>query len=317
MTRDPAGRLGRAFFLLSLPILLGLILALVLQSKVLPNPVLIGQITVDLGTLVFLAGLVLSGLGSAGAIVSWYWRRRSTRMLTAAHQRWDDGHRRFIHRLDHEIKNPLATLQVSLTSLQQQTVQGDQESQLLQSAQEQITRLRRLLQDMRKLADLETYPLERESINLAVLLHDAIAAVREVSGQSERSVSMITPQIPWSPTPVQGDSDLLALAFYNLLNNAFKYTDLKDAIEILIREDSTTVTVDIADSGPGIIEADLPHIFEELYRGESARQVEGSGLGLALVKKIVERHGGQITVRSRVGQGTVFTVRLPLLPDKK
>jgi signal transduction histidine kinase len=83
----------------------------------------------------------------------------------------------------------------------------------------------------------------------------------------------------------------------------------------LVREGNTALTVDVADSGPGIVEADLSHVFEELYRGENAKGVEGSGLGLALAKKIVECHDGQISVRSRLGHGTVFTVRLPLPPE--
>jgi two-component system OmpR family sensor kinase len=164
-----------------------------------------------------------------------------------------------------------------------------------------------LVQDLRKLADLETYPIEPEAINLTELLQAVIIAVRDASDQQERPVSVIAPQTPWPPTPVKGDSDLLTLAFYNLLNNAFKYTPPRNGIEILIREDSTTVTVDVADSGSGIGEVDLPHIFEELYRGENAGPVEGSGLGLALAKQVVEGHNGKITVRSRIGQGTIFT----------
>jgi two-component system OmpR family sensor kinase len=70
--------------------------------------------------------------------------------------------------------------------------------------------------------------------------------------------------------------------------------------------------VDVADTRPGIAEEDLPHVWEELYRGQRASGVPGSGLGLALVHAIVQRHGGQVNLRSRSGQGTVFTVRLPI-----
>jgi two-component system OmpR family sensor kinase len=185
----------------------------------------------------------------------------------------------------------------------------------MQSGQEQITRLRHLFQNLRKLADLEAQPLEPEPINLAELLSDSIAAVRGQAGRSNRTVDLITPRVPWSPAAVLGDPDLLLLVFYNLVDNACKFTSPDDTIEVLLREGDTALTVDVADSGPGIAEADLPHIFEELYRGENAKGVEGSGLGLALAKKIVERHDGQISVRSRVGHGTVFTVRVPLPPE--
>jgi two-component system OmpR family sensor kinase len=70
--------------------------------------------------------------------------------------------------------------------------------------------------------------------------------------------------------------------------------------------------VEVADTGPGIPEPEIAHIWDELYRGEGARGIPGSGLGLALVRAIVERHGGQVSLRSRAGQGTVFSLRLPL-----
>ena len=76
-------------------------------------------------------------------------------------------------------------------------------------------------------------------------------------------------------------------------------------------EDSAQVTVEIADAGPGIPQQELPHVWEELYRGQGARGVPGSGLGLALARAIAERHGGRVTLRSRAGQGTVVTMRLP------
>ena len=131
-----------------------------------------------------------------------------------------------------------------------------------------------------------------------------------------RAVELLTQRFPWSPPPVLGDLDLLLVAFYNLIDNACKFGGSDDSVQVRISEDGATVLVEIADNGPGIAEADLPHVFEELYRGNGARGIEGSGLGLALVKKIVERHGGSVAVRSRPGQGTVFTVRLPAGPAR-
>ena len=84
------------------------------------------------------------------------------------------------------------------------------------------------------------------------------------------------------------------------------------AIEVRAFEDGRRVVVEVADTGPGIPEGNLPHVFEELYRGENARGVEGSGLGLALVRAVAQHHGGNVTVRSREGEGTAVTLRLPL-----
>ena len=80
-------------------------------------------------------------------------------------------------------------------------------------------------------------------------------------------------------------------------------------------EDGARVAIEVADTGPGIPEAEQPHVWEELYRGQATRAVPGSGLGLALVRTIVQRHDGRIDLRSRVGQGTVVTLRLPTRLD--
>jgi signal transduction histidine kinase len=86
---------------------------------------------------------------------------------------------------------------------------------------------------------------------------------------------------------------LLWLVFYNLLDNACKFTRPEDAIELRAVEDGHWLVVEVADTGIGIAEDDLPHLFEELYRGSNARGVEGSGLGLSLVQRVVTRHGAQ------------------------
>jgi signal transduction histidine kinase len=110
-----------------------------------------------------------------------------------------------------------------------------------------------------------------------------------------------------------GDRDLLGLAFYNLIDNALKFSGSGNAVQVRAREDGRSLVVEVADGGPGIPAEDLPHIFEELYRGANARGIPGSGLGLALAARIVDLHGGSLKVASRQGerQGTVFSLHLP------
>ena len=120
--------------------------------------------------------------------------------------------------------------------------------------------------------------------------------------------------VPCATFPcIVGDRDLLVLAMYNLVENALKFTSAQESVEVRAMEDGKAVVMEVADSGAGIPPEDLPKIFEELYRGSNARGTEGSGLGLALVSRIVALHGGQIEVRSRQTEprGTVFTIRLP------
>ena len=117
---------------------------------------------------------------------------------------------------------------------------------------------------------------------------------------------------------ITGDRDLLVLAVYNLVENALKFTCETDSVEIRVNEDGRAILIEVADSGVGIPAEDVSKIFEELYRGSNARSTEGSGLGLALVYRIIALHDGQITVRSSQEEprGTVFTIRLPVTKKK-
>ena len=114
------------------------------------------------------------------------------------------------------------------------------------------------------------------------------------------------------PLPaVPGDPDLLFVALYNVAANAAKYSEAEDLIEVRGSEQAGSVVLEIADTGRGIPPADQPVVFEELARGANARDRPGSGLGLALARTIVARHGGDITLVSREGQGTRVRVSLP------
>ena len=135
---------------------------------------------------------------------------------------------------------------------------------------------------------------------------------QEQAGADERHLNLSIPQAPWPLPNVQGDPDLLVLAIHNLLENALKYSRPGDTLELRAFEDGTDIVIEVADTGPGIPVEEQPHVWEELYRGEAGRGVPGSGLGLALVRAIAERHHGGVSLRSRLGQGTVFTLRLPV-----
>jgi two-component system OmpR family sensor kinase len=129
---------------------------------------------------------------------------------------------------------------------------------------------------------------------------------------AEYQLNLSIPQAPWPLPKVRGDPDLLLLAVHNLLENALKFSRPGDTLELRAFEDGPEVVIEVADTGPGIPEEEQPHVWEELYRGEAGRGVPGSGLGLALVRAIAERHNGRVGLRSRLGQGTVFTLRLPI-----
>ncbi|MCI0396849.1 MAG: HAMP domain-containing histidine kinase, partial [Chloroflexi bacterium] len=176
---------------------------------------------------------------------------------------------------------------------------------------EQILRLNELVIQLRKLGELETVAIEHEPVRVDDLLSELVAEFQTGDAGAQRHMTLSLPQVPWPLPEVAGDADLLYLALRNLLGNAVKFTRPGDAIQVRAFEDSTQVIVEIADKGPGIPPDEAPYVWDELFRGQMARGLPGSGLGLALVKAIVERHGGQVGLRSRLNQGTVVTVRLP------
>ncbi len=287
-----------------LPLMAGIALAALWLARGWANPIL--YMRADVGTLSLLLGLAGSAMWGAGLLLRWITRRGFERSLHHFRHEQAEAHLRFIRRLDHELKNPLTAIRAGLANLNEQ---GN--GTALGSVRTQVDRLARLTADLRKLADLETQPVEQEPIDMGELLGEVIELAEEKRKPAACPISLHLPHVPWPLPPVAGDRDLMFLALHNLLDNACKFCGPNDAIEIRAFEDGPSVTVEVADTGPGVEEDDLPHLGEELYRGSSTRSAEGSGLGLALVQAIVRRHGGTVTIRSRVGQGTLVALRFP------
>jgi two-component system OmpR family sensor kinase len=285
------------------------IASLVADVPLLPNPIL--YLRVDLGTALLLAGLALSSL-MAGGLLLWEWaERRCGQRVAGLRTQAAAERRRFLQRLDHELKNPLTAIRAGLANV----VNGlttDTQRDALESVETQALRLSRLTADLRKLSELEARLLERVSVNVTELLQEAVALAQEQPEAGTRQLNLTLPQAPWPVPDVPGDWDLLFLAIHNLLDNALKFTRPGDTVEVRAFEDGAFVAIEVADTGPGIPQEELSRVWEELYRGQGARGIPGSGLGLALTRAIVERHGGRVTLRSRAGQGTVFTLRLPV-----
>jgi len=314
----------RRILFLSLPFVVGLILS-VLAQVFLPTifPILS---SIDFGTAAFVFGVTIRNSGvvafffgfilTALILFIYYWDQRriaQTQTLYADYlQDVGDKRRNFLRRLDHEIKNPLTGLRAALVNLTEEKTEEERQ-RAVGNASRAVERLTRLLTDLRKLADLEERAIERFPVNVPELLEDVVTAVRILPTHEKREISVLIPKVP-SPFPtITGDRDLLLLAVYNLVENALKFTSAQDSIEVRALEDGRSIVIEVADSGMGIPSDDVSKIFEELYRGSNARSTEGSGLGLALVHRIVTLHHGGVGVRSSQVEprGTVFTVRLP------
>ena len=292
----------------ALPLLVGWLLAILLAQNILPNPLL--YLRISLSTAVLLTGFFITLL----LTVALWWHSRQRARLGQQRQTLrttaTEDRRRFLQRLDHELKNPLMAIRAGLANAGNGHDAATR--QALTSIETQTLRLSQLTADLRKIAELETRPLEVAPIKMGGLLAEVFELAQDHPDSQGRKLTLTVPQAPWPLPSVSGDRDLLFLAIYNLLENALKYTDVTDTIEIRAREDGRFVIIEVADTGPGIAIDEQTYIWEELYRGEAARGVPGSGLGLALVKAIVMRHDGQVALSSRSGQGTLVVLRLPI-----
>ncbi len=293
-----------------LPLVGGLLASILVQWVWNPVPILVFKI--DIGMMAFIAGfgitIFLLGLRIASQLKEAQAEKKIEDTVRASEQ----GRRRFIRRLDHEIKNPLTGMRAALVNLQE-AQSKDERIRAAENAKRAVERLTRLLSDLRKLSDLDERALELTPVDVPELLGDVVDAASSIPAYSGRNVHLFIPKVP-SPFPlVTGDRDLLVLAVYNLVDNALKFTSAKEPVEVRALDEGKDIVVEVADSGAGISSEDLPKIFEELYRGSNARSTDGSGLGLALVNRIVTLHGGRVDVRSRQEEprGTVFTLRLP------
>ncbi len=292
--------------LLLLPIIIGVGLSLILNSGWLPNPII--YLRADVGTLFVLVGCGLALIGLIGFVT---WTRGEQRAERKARVWLADDRRQFVRRLDHELKNPLTAIRAGLANVAAAD-EGTTRRDALHSVDAQVLRISRLSADLRKLAELGTRAIETTPVDLAEIIQHVVELARERPETDQRRLTITLPQAPWPLASVQGDRDLLFLALHNLLDNALKFTRPGDTIEVRAFEDDAHVVIEVADTGPGIPEAELPHVWEELYRGERAHGVAGSGLGLPLVRAIIDQHHGRIVMRSLVDHGTVVTLRFPM-----
>ena len=311
------GRTGRWVLLgaAALPAVLGAVVALVL---LVPGRSLRLVVGTPLPVAAVLTGVLVSACWLA-VVLGVRGRRAAVLRAEAAGEargraQERAAHRRFLLRLDHEMKNPVTALRAALPGVVPDPAALDPAAAgAYATLQQQTLRLSGLVGGLRKLAELETRPLEQEDVDLVQVVQDAVADLGDQAAASgvPRTVTVTVPRAPWPLPHVRGDVDLLYLAVYNLLANALKFSPAGSPVEVRGSEDDGVVVVEVADSGTGIPEHELDAVFDELARGAQARGTPGSGLGLALVRVVAQRHGGTVTLRSRPGQGTSARLRLP------
>jgi two-component system sensor histidine kinase MprB len=215
-----------------------------------------------------------------------------------------DRQRQLVADAGHELRTPLTSLRTNLELLSQADSRGGLEPQsrteLMSDIQFQIAELTTLIGDLTELARDEPIPAQLEPVDLADVVEHAVARVRRRAAD----LSFDTDLEPWQVT---GESGALERAVTNLLDNAAKWSPPLGTITVRLHQG----TLYVADQGPGIRDEDLPHVFERFYRSRESRTMPGSGLGLSIVRKVAERHGGAVVAGSAPGGGAAFWMRVP------
>lgn len=241
------------------------------------------------------------------------------RVLNAMARQLDEREtvrRDFLANVSHELRTPVANVQFTAEALLAGAADDPvRRRQMLETIAREADRLARLVRQLLDLLRLQSGRLPLASTPLAVseLLEDAVArfAVRaEAAGVTLEATTS-------GPSPIlDADPDRLAEVLDNLVDNALRSTPPGGRVRLDARTEGDLVVLAVSDTGVGIPPGDLPFVFEKFYRGSAGRDrgSGGSGLGLSIVKAIVEAHGGRITVHSQPGQGTTFEITLPRAP---
>jgi signal transduction histidine kinase len=223
--------------------------------------------------------------------------------------------RDFVANVSHELKTPLTSIQGFAQAILDGTASTPEEQQ--QAAQvvyDESERMYRMVLDLLELARLDagTVEFEMGEVDLGLLLQAVVERFAPQSSQAEVELVLAVEGLP----PVTGDGDRLAQVFNNLVDNALKHTPPGGQVQLEGKMEGGQVLVSVKDNGPGIPEDELSRIFERFYQLDKSRRggpTHGSGLGLAIANQIVHAHHGQISVRSIVGVGSEFIVRLPIV----
>jgi signal transduction histidine kinase len=228
-----------------------------------------------------------------------------------------DRSRDFLADVSHELRTPIAALRTFNELLKGKAgADSDARAEFLESGGQQIERLDWLATNLLELSKLDSglvlLELRPDDLRAAVE-----SAVEQADGTARKRGVRLSHQLPDQPLRIRHDPQRIGQVVTNLVHNAIKFTPRGGSVEVRLAPAGSGARIDVIDTGVGIDEDELPHVFERFYRGSQANEARGSGsgLGLAIVRSIVDMHGGTITVESQVGAGSRFTVTLP--PDPR
>lgn len=217
----------------------------------------------------------------------------------------------FISNVSHELQSPLTSISGFAELLRNGSITQQQRSHYIDVIETEAKRLSKLSENLLRLSSLDAnaQPLTLTVFSLDKQIQNAVLMLEPQWSANELEISVELEKVS-----VEGDEGLLSQIWVNLLHNAIKFTPKGGKIDIALTSSEAVAVCRISDSGIGLSEEDRMHIFERFYKADKSRDRAsgGSGLGLSIVKKIVELHGGTITVQSKLDAGSTFTVKIPL-----
>jgi len=214
--------------------------------------------------------------------------------------------------LAHELRTPVMGILARVEAAQDGVLEDEQAN--LSAIHDEALRLTRLLDDISALAEAERpgLLLSVEPVDLAAVAAAQSAAF--ATAFADRGISLAQ---ELAPAVVEGEPKRLEQIVVNLLSNALRYTDAGGSVRVVVRPEADDALLEVSDTGIGIAEEDIGHVFGRFWRGEKSRSRDtgGAGIGLSIVKELTRAHGGKVSVESVAGQGSIFTVSIPLLAD--
>ncbi|MGC3994993.1 MAG: HAMP domain-containing sensor histidine kinase [Propionicimonas sp.] len=214
----------------------------------------------------------------------------------------------FISNVSHELQSPLTSIGGFAALLREPGIDEETRLHYLDVITAEAGRLSRLSDNLLRLSALDSADgIERAEVRVDEQLRSVVLMLEPQWVDKGLDV-----ELGAVPVVVAADADMLHQVWINLVNNAIRYTSAGGRVRISVGQDAEGCRVTVADTGVGIDADDLPRVFERFFRADKARSGEGSGLGLSLVKRVVDLHGGTVAVRSEPGVGSTFTVTLPV-----
>lgn len=230
----------------------------------------------------------------------------SINMLGEKLKNQDTLRKRLVADISHEIRTPLNVLQNNIEAMIDGIVPITVDR--LNNLNDEVLRFGKLLNNLNYLkeSDMEETELKIERVNLKGLISEVCEDFKTIAKEKNVKINI---NLDNNEIFIFGDADRLKQVFINIVSNAVKFNKVGGRVEVNIKENKNNVAVQIADSGIGISEKDLPYIFERLYRGDKSRnEISGNGVGLTIVKNILNMHGAHIEAESRIGAGSSFTI---------